>query len=130
MHPRTAALLCLAVLALPAGAREPPAPNGAEPRSSDDQTLYALGLSPAEQIGDFEVTPSELALVEAGLRDGASGARTAISLAQWAPRVESFLSRRREATAARERERARDYLAAAAREPGALKRASGLIYRE
>jgi FKBP-type peptidyl-prolyl cis-trans isomerase FkpA len=130
MRPRTAALLCLVLLALPAAAGEPVPASGVELRSSDDKILYALGLSLAEQIGDFEVTPAELALVEAGLRDGASGAQTAISLVQWAPRVESFLARRREATALRERDRAREYLASAAREPGAVRRASGLIYRE
>jgi FKBP-type peptidyl-prolyl cis-trans isomerase FkpA len=53
-----------------------------------------------------------------------------VSLGQWAPRIEKLLARRREATALRERELARSYLAAAAGEPGAQRRSSGLIYRE
>jgi FKBP-type peptidyl-prolyl cis-trans isomerase FkpA len=130
MQPRVGALLCLAVLALPAAADEPATASQLVLRSSHDKILYALGLSLAEQIGDFELSPAELALVEAGLRDGASGASTAVSLAQWAPRVEKLLARRRELAAQRERERARAYLASAAREPGAVRRGSGLIYRE
>ena len=99
-------------------------------RSSDDKILYALGLSLAERLGDFELTPAEVALVQAGLQDGVSGGKTAVSLAQWAERVEKMLARRREATALHEKQRAREYYAAAEREAGAIKRPSGLIFRE
>jgi FKBP-type peptidyl-prolyl cis-trans isomerase FkpA len=130
MQTRAPALLCLAALSLPAWAGEPAAATTVELRSSDDKVLYALGLSLAEQIEDFELTPGEFALVEAGLQDGTQGKPSAISLPQWAPRVEAFLARRREATARRERERALEFVAAAAREPGAVRRSSGLIFRE
>jgi FKBP-type peptidyl-prolyl cis-trans isomerase FkpA len=130
MQLRTALALCLASLALPSMAVEPPAPRPVELRSSDDKILYALGLSLAEQIREFELGAAELALVEAGLHDAASGAKPAVSLAQWAPRIEKLLARRRELAAARERELARAYLAAAAGEPGAQRRSSGLIFRE
>jgi FKBP-type peptidyl-prolyl cis-trans isomerase FkpA len=121
---------CL-VLAVPAWAvRAADAPAGIALRTSEEKILYALGLSLAQQIGDFGLTPAELTLVQAGLKDGASGAPAAVSLAQWAPRVEALRARRRELAARQERERARDYLDAAAHEPGALRRSSGLIYRE
>jgi FKBP-type peptidyl-prolyl cis-trans isomerase len=130
MQIRTALALLLAALALPSRAGEPGTASGVALRSSDDKILYALGLSLAERLSDFELTPAEVALVQAGLQDGVSGGATSVSLAQWAERVEKMLARRREATALREKERAREYYAAAGREPGAIKRPSGLIYRE
>jgi FKBP-type peptidyl-prolyl cis-trans isomerase len=130
MQLRSVLVSCLAVLALPSQAVEPQQASAVVLRSSDDKVLYALGLSLAERIGEFELSAAELAIVEAGLHDGASGGKTAVSLAQWAPRVEKLLARRREAIARREQEQAREYLAAAAREPGAIRRGSGLIFRE
>jgi FKBP-type peptidyl-prolyl cis-trans isomerase len=130
MQVRTTLALLLATLALPSRAGETSTPSGVALRSSDDKILYALGLSLAERLVDFELTPAELGLVQAGLQDGLSGGATAVSLAQWAERVEKMLARRREATALREKQLAREYYAAAEREAGAIKRPSGLIYRE
>lgn len=130
MQIRTALVLLLAALALPSRAGQPGTVSGVVLRSSDDKILYALGLSLAERLGDFELTPAEVALVQAGLQDGVSGGKTAVSLAQWAERVEKMLARRREATALHEKQRAREYYAAAEREAGAIKRPSGLIFRE
>jgi FKBP-type peptidyl-prolyl cis-trans isomerase len=120
----------LAALALTSHAEQTRTAPSAEPRSSEEKILYALGLSLAEQLGDFELSPAEVALVEAGLHDGASPGPTAVSLKQWKPRIEKLLARRRDAAATRERELARAYVETAAREPGAIKRSSGLIYRE
>jgi FKBP-type peptidyl-prolyl cis-trans isomerase FkpA len=97
--------------------------------TSDQKILYALGLSLAERLGEFELTPEELALVRAGLVDGVSG-NERLSLGQWSHRIEGMVKRRREEVALRQRKAARDYLRAAQSEPGAVKRASGLIYRE
>jgi FKBP-type peptidyl-prolyl cis-trans isomerase len=131
MQLRSVLVSCLAVLALPSQAGEPASPAAEVVlRSSDDKVLYALGLSLAERIGEFDLSAAELAIVEAGLHDGASGGKTAVSLVQWAPRVEKLLARRRETVARREQAQAQEYLAAAAREPGAIRRGSGLIFRE
>jgi len=130
MPNRSVLVLLLAVLALPSRAAETGSPSQVELRSSDDKVLYALGLSLAERLTEFELSRDEVALVQAGLRDGVSGGPTAVSLAQWAERVDKMLTRRREATALREKERAKEYYAAARREKGAIKRPSGLIYRE
>src|SRR5262245_43477685 len=102
MRLRVATLLFLAALAPPSLAGDAVASRDVQLRSSEDKILYALGLSLAEKLVDFELTPSELALVHAGLRDGAGGS-PAISLETWGPRVEKLLTRRREAAAARQR---------------------------
>lgn len=127
---RSVLVLLLAALALPSRAVEPEPASNVVLRSSEDKVLYALGLSLAERVRDFELTAAEAALVQAGLQDGMSGGKTAVSLAQWVERIEKLQARRREATALREKESARAYYAAAEREPGAIKRPSGLIYRE
>jgi FKBP-type peptidyl-prolyl cis-trans isomerase len=124
MRPRVWTLLCLAALAQPSSGGESVAL-----RDSEQKIVYALGLSLAERLVDFELSADELALVQAGLRDGVAGT-PAISLETWGPRVEKLLSRRRETAAARQRAESRAYLDAAAREAGAIHRGSGLIYRE
>jgi FKBP-type peptidyl-prolyl cis-trans isomerase len=129
MQLRVATWLLITLIALPAGAADPPA-SSVTPRTSDDKIMYALGLSLAERVQEFELSPEELALVQAGLQDGVAGGDTQVSLAQWAPRVEKKLQLRREQIALRQRQEAAGYLSAAAAEAGAVKRASGLIFRE
>ncbi len=98
--------------------------------SSEDKIMYALGLSLAERLAEFELTPEEIERVQAGLADGLLGREPRVSLGHWGHRAEMLLQRRREEIALRERRKAEAYLEQAAREDGAVKRASGLIYRE
>ena len=52
------------LMAVPAAAAEP------ELKTEEQKTVYALGLSIAQSLGSFALTPGEIELVSAGLRDG------------------------------------------------------------
>lgn len=84
-------------------------------QTDDEKTLYALGLSLANSVKSFHLTPAELELVKRGLNDGAAG-KPAEQLADWQDKIRPLQESR--------------FLAAALAEPGAVKTDSGLIYRD
>jgi FKBP-type peptidyl-prolyl cis-trans isomerase FkpA len=103
----------------PAVARPPaartPARKPAMPQTDDEKTLYALGLSIANSVKSFNLTPAELELVKRGLSDGAAN-KPALPLADWQPKIRPLQESR--------------FLARELAAPGAVKADSGLIYRD
>ena len=45
------------------------APAAAPLHTDQDKTLYALGLFMGRRMGDFNLTPAELAIVQRGIHD-------------------------------------------------------------
>ena len=90
--------------------------------TDDQKTIYALGLSIYRSIGQFNLSPAELALVEKALADAAAG-KPAVKLDEWGPKIQGFAQ-------ARVTQAAAAYVAKAEAEPGALKTPSGMIYRD
>ncbi len=90
--------------------------------TDDQKTIYALGLSIYRSIGQFNLSPSELALVEKALADAAAG-KPAVKLDEWGPKIQGFAQ-------ARVKQAAAAYVAKAEAEPGAVKMPSGLIFRD
>ncbi len=99
-------------------------------RTDEDKTLYALGVVMGQRLGDFNLSPSELSLVEGGLRDQVTGAHRQVDLAQYGPRIGEMARTRQAARGEREHQRGVAFAAAAAQEPGAVHTPSGLVYRE
>ncbi|HEY8518843.1 MAG TPA: FKBP-type peptidyl-prolyl cis-trans isomerase [Gammaproteobacteria bacterium] len=115
--------------------------NGQQPAldSEHDKTLYALGQAIGENLSDsiapFELTEEETALVLAGIGDAMRGRESRVDVAAYLPRVQALAQeraaaaeRREAAAAAAEKEAARPFLEQMAREPGAQRTASGLIF--
>src|SRR4051812_7754010 len=51
-----------------------PKPAGPPPLTTDDQkTIYALGLSLARSIGQFDLSPAEVEIVKRAIADAAAG---------------------------------------------------------
>ena len=97
------ALACLALtfcLTLPVRAGGDAEPSLAK---SVDKIVYAIGLSVAERLGEFELDERELALVQAGLADGLHN-DAKVSLRTWGHRVEGLRRKRMELSAVREKE--------------------------
>jgi len=113
----------------------PPRPPAAAPASSkapmtdDEKTIYAIGLSVARSLSQFDLTPAELDLVRQALADNAAG-KPAVDLNTWGPKIQPLGQARSARVAGREKTSSAAYLAKAAAEPGAVKTDSGLIYRE
>ena len=103
--------------------------GGGAPKSEDDKTLYALGMIIGRNLADFNLTPRELDVVKAGMTDTVQKKKPAIELETYGPKVDKLHTDRRVARAAIEKKEGAAALEAAAREPGAVKTASGAIVR-
>lgn len=90
--------------------------------TDDQKTVYALGLAMYKQLSQFNLSPSEVDLVKKALTDAAAG-KPAVELDAWMPKIEPLARGRAKASSDA-------YLAKCAAEPGAVKTASGLVYRD
>jgi FKBP-type peptidyl-prolyl cis-trans isomerase len=114
----------LAALAVACG---PGAPQKATPKTEDDKTVYAVGVAVQKSLDTFQFSPAELELVIAGIRDSAAGkAEVALETKQQA--IQQLAVARRATQGAAAAKKGAEYLEAAAKEPGAVKTASGLVY--
>jgi FKBP-type peptidyl-prolyl cis-trans isomerase FkpA len=131
--------LILAALVCPglaAAADPPPKPAGsaaALPKTEEDKTFYALGLFLASrgQLASFKLTPAELAMVQAGVADGASGHAAKIDLQSYLPKVQAVATERVAATqsalAVAEKKKGKEFLDAVASKEGVRKTGTGLL---
>lgn len=97
--------------------------------TDDQKTIYALGLSMAQQLSQMGITPAEYAIVKQALTDAAAG-KPALELSAWQPKFGTFANARSAKMAAAEKVKAKAFLDAASAEPGATRAPSGLVYRE
>jgi FKBP-type peptidyl-prolyl cis-trans isomerase len=102
-------------------------PSKVSPKSDDDKTLYAVGVSVQRSLEPFKLTPAELELVLAGIRDAASG-KANVKLEEMQAPIQKLVTDRRAAQGAALAKKGEGYLEKALKEPGAVKTASGLIY--
>ena len=121
--------------ASPAAAAPKPVPAGrapartAAPLTDDQKTVYALGLLMQRSLDRFDLSAAELDILKRALTDAAAR-KPAIDIEEWGPKVEGFAGARAERVATREKAASAAYLAKAAAEPGVVRTASGLIYRD
>src|SRR6266436_3598227 len=101
----------------------------AEPKleTEEQKTLYALGLTINRSLSPFNLSPSELELVEAGLADGSLHKTPKVDLETYGPKFNRSREVRAAGVPAAEKKTGRVFVDQAAREPGATKTASGLI---
>ncbi len=105
----------------------PAAAAGPELKTEEEKTVYALGLSIAQSLVSFALTPAEIELVASGLRDGLAN-KPKVDVAQYNPMVKTLAQERAAAAAEIEKKEAVKFLEKIAKEKGAEKTASGLIY--
>jgi FKBP-type peptidyl-prolyl cis-trans isomerase FkpA len=103
--------------------------GGGAPKSEDDKTLYALGMIIGRNLADFNLTPRELDIVKAGMTDTVEKKKTSIEIEVYGPKVDKLHQDRRTARGAAEKKQGQAAVDAAAREPGAIKTASGAVVR-
>ena len=101
----------------------------AEPKTEDEKTLYALGLQIAAQLKTFSMTEAEVAMVEAGLRDGVLGTTPKCDLQTYGPKIGPLAEARATASAGKNKATGKEFADKAAKETGAKQAASGLVYQ-
>ena len=102
---------------------------GGAPKTEEDKTLYALGMIIGKNLQDFNLSPRELDIVKAGMTDTIQKKKTAVELETYGPKVDKLHGDRRQARSQLEKKQGVAAVEAAAREPGAIKTASGAIVR-
>ena len=123
---RLIAALALALLFLPFAAAADAPPLATE----DDKTLYALGLALSSRLPSFDPTGPEIAMIQAGIADGLNGKEPRVKMADYFPKLDPFIQARVSATAEKEKVAGAAFREEAAKQTGAVKSDSGLIYKE
>ncbi|KFA89121.1 FKBP-type peptidyl-prolyl cis-trans isomerase [Archangium violaceum] len=101
----------------------------ATPQTDDQKTFYALGLTLGRQIQVFDMTPEELEFVKAGLTASVTNKEPAVDIQTFGPKLPELARTRSTARAEKEKEKAKGFLEQAAKEEGAVRTESGLIYK-
>lgn len=120
---KLAALTTLAttLVAAPAFALQPP-------QTEENKTLYAVGLIIAKQLSVFSLSPIELEWVKEGLDDAITGKKVQVELADYNNKVQELAKTRRKAQGDKQAVAGKEFLEKAAKEKGAVKTDSGLVY--
>ena len=119
-------LLLLTVVILMAA---PPAfAAGEKPLSEEQKTLYALGQLVARQLSVFTLSPAELQMVSQGITDAVAGGKPQVEISAFQDKVQELARTRRKAQGDKLASVNQEFLDRAAKEKGAVKTDSGLIY--
>jgi len=106
-----------------------PAGDAAGGMTEDEKTLYTLGLMLGRNLPAWSLTPAEMAVVTRGMTDMATGGTQLVDLNTYMPKVQQMSKDRATARAAAEKAKSEPFIAAAAKEPGAVTSPTGLVYR-
>ncbi|HBG05631.1 MAG: peptidylprolyl isomerase [Geobacteraceae bacterium GWC2_58_44] len=103
-------------------AAEAPAPT------DEQKTLYAVGVSVARSLAVFDLSPAEFEYVKQGLIEAQNGKVNNFELASLQGKIQELARSRRKATGEKQAGAGKDFLERAAKEKGAVKTASGMVY--
>jgi FKBP-type peptidyl-prolyl cis-trans isomerase FkpA len=117
---RIAAPALALLLALPASA--------AEPKTEEQKVLYAVGLALSREVGVFAFSAAELEYVRQGLTDGVTGKKPAVDVDAYRGKIDELARSRRDAKGQKLAAAGKDVAEKAAKEKGAVKTESGLVY--
>lgn len=98
--------------------------------TEEQKTLYALGLAIAQQLGTMDLTPEELAYVQAGLSDSILGEEPKVAIEEYGPKLQQLAQTRMTAAIEREKKAGAEFVTAEAAKSGAQTTDSGLVYVE
>lgn len=113
-----------------AGTKPPASTSGTILLKTDDEkTIYALGLSIAKSLKQFDLTPAEVEVCKRALTDAANN-KAALDINEWGPKIQGLATTRMARVSEREKAGAQIFLDKCAAEPGAEKTASGLVFRD
>ncbi|MBI4386709.1 MAG: FKBP-type peptidyl-prolyl cis-trans isomerase [Elusimicrobia bacterium] len=127
------AVLCATISAGQTRAQERPL------KTDDQKTLYALGISLGNQVGQrlsiLGLTATEVQTVELGLRDAVLNKKPRVNMEVFGPKIQTLAegkmaaqAQKDKAIADKEKSKSKDFLQKAAKEKGAIKLPSGLVY--
>ncbi|MFA5323563.1 MAG: FKBP-type peptidyl-prolyl cis-trans isomerase [Smithella sp.] len=101
----------------------------AQPQTEDQKTIYALGALMTKQFSVFNLSAEEYKFLQQGITDAAAGKTLAVEPEDYKQKINVLAQTRIKDTAQKQKDMAKPYLENAAKEIGAEKTASGLIYK-
>jgi FKBP-type peptidyl-prolyl cis-trans isomerase FkpA len=134
MNRKSVGALLLAAAALtPACKKEeakPAATSESSPATDEEKTLYALGAMVGQRfVGPMHPSDRELDMLVRGLRATARGGKPDFAIETYAPKFDALARSRAAVGAADNKKAAEAFRDTAAKEEGALRYPSGLIYK-
>lgn len=97
--------------------------------TEDQKTLYAVGVVVGTQTkSSFSLTPAELEFIKKGMSDVVAGSKSAVDMEVYGPKIQQLAQARHSAQNEKNLAAAKDAIDKAAKESGAVKTASGLVY--
>jgi len=102
----------------------------AQPQTEDQKTLYALGVLMGKQLSIFNLTAEEYEFVQQGSSDAVAGKTLTADPEDYKQKIGALAQTRVQVTAQKQKDLAKPYLEKAAKEKGAEKLSSGLVYQE
>lgn len=105
-----------------------PALAADEKKTDELKTFYAIGQVMARQLGVFTLAPDELAQVKKGLDDGIEG-KSQIDIEAYKMKIQQLAMDRRNAQGEKLAAQSKEFIENAAKEKGAVKTPSGLVYK-
>ena len=99
-----------------------------EPKTDDEKTLYAIGAVVAKQLSVFNFTPAELTQVKRGFDDALGGKKLAVEPDAYQQKISQLAQARMKVTEDKLKAKQTAFYDQAAKEKGAQKTPSGLIY--
>ena len=115
-------------LALVAGLAAP-AFSQAKPETDEQKTIYSIGVALAQSLQPYYLTPDEVKLVQQGLSDGLAN-KPQVDLKEYRVKLQQLAQDRAKTAAEAEKKEAQGFLDKMAKEKGAQKAESGLIFFE
>jgi FKBP-type peptidyl-prolyl cis-trans isomerase FkpA len=122
-----AAIIC--TLALPACAKEKEKAKEPAPLTEEQKTLHSLGVLMSQSISSFEFTPEELAIVQRGLVDGATGKKSAQDAQADLTKIQELQRTRMAAASEKAASAGVAFLEKTSKEAGFTKTASGMLIK-
>jgi FKBP-type peptidyl-prolyl cis-trans isomerase FkpA len=111
----------IALLAVPAFAAE-------EVKTENQKTLYAIGLAVGRQMSVYSFTSEELEFVLRGINDEVTGKKPMVDLDSYSFEIQELTAERRKARADKLNAATKEFIGKVAKEKGAVKTASGMVY--
>ena len=103
----------------------------ADPQTDDQKAFYALGVGVSKQLAQLQpLTPEEIGFIAAGLTDSLSAKPLKADPEQFGTKIRDIAQARMKVAAEGEKKKGVEFLEKAAKEKGAKKTESGLVYQE
>lgn len=102
----------------------------AQPETDDQKTLYALGALMSKQLSIFNLSVDEFEFVMQGAKDVVANKKLIADPEDYKQKIGVLAQTRMKDEAQKQKDLAKPYLEKAAKEKGAEKLASGLIYQQ